>query len=170
MKTSIAIAAVLALAGAAVAQNGASDGTRGAPILDNGWFADQIDQAFTPSQASPYEFVLDTPAYFRVTDQFIVGDTYFISDATLGPLGFTTLNGPQAPTQFGGGLGEAGWQSGDYQHLEVLLAPGAYAITLVGDGAGGLPAGLYVQLEKVPAPGAVALLGLGGLVAARRRR
>lgn len=36
---------------------------------------------------------------------------------------------------------------------------------------GGDPfAGFYMKLEAVPAPGAAALLGLGGLIAARRRR
>lgn len=170
MKTRIAIAAVLALAGTAVAQNGNGEAVRGAPTLNGDWFADQIDAADTPSLSSPYEFVLETPAYFRITDQFIVGDQYTITDSTLGFLGSTSLNGPQAPTTFGTGFGEAGWQSGDYQHLEIVLAPGSYSITLTGDGVGGLPAGLYVQLEKVPAPGAAALLGLGGLVAARRRR
>ncbi len=170
MKTRIAIAAVLAFAGAAIAQNGNGAVERGSPTLNGDWFADQIDAAFVPSLNSPYEFVLDTPAYFRVTDQFIVGDTYFISDINLGILGQTAFNGAQAPTATGSGFGEAGWQSNDYGHFETILAPGAYGITVMGDGVGGVPAGFYVQLEKVPAPGAAALLGLGGLVATRRRR
>jgi hypothetical protein len=169
MKTRCALVALLATAGIAAAQN-TGEGPRGGPVLNGDWFGDQIDDAGVASLFSPYEFTLDTPAYFRVTDQFIVGDTYFLTDATLGFLGQTTLNGAQAPTTNGTGLGEDGWRSADYGHFETILAPGNYSITLTGDGAGGLPAGMFIQLEKIPAPGAAALLGLGGLVATRRRR
>ncbi len=163
MKTSIAIAAVLALAGAAAAQNG-GDGERLALALNGGWTYDELQQPGAFTDGSNIEFVLETPAYFRITDAFIVGDIW-----TAVTIGSTSFNGAQAPTTFGG-PGEAAWQDASYSHLEVVLGPGAYSFPVTGDGAGGLPAGVYYQLEKVPAPGAATLLGLGGLVAARRRR
>jgi hypothetical protein len=170
MKTRIAIAAVLAFAGAAMAQNGTS-GQRGTLTLNGDWAADTLDIAGAPTEQSPWEFTLETPAYFRITDAFIVGDQYIATDPTHGLIGITSFAGPRPPTTFGmDSFAEPAWESGNYQTLETILAPGNYAISITGDGAGGLPAGLYVQLEKVPAPGAVALLGLGGLVAGRRRR
>ncbi len=171
MKTRIAIAAVLAFAGAAMADNGGGSGggERAVLTLNAPWSSDQLDVAGAPTQQSAWEFTIDTPAAFRISDDFIVGDQYFATDINLGLLGATSFFGPRPPTG-PGGAGEAAWQSGNYQTLEVVLAPGNYSITITGDGAGGLPAGLWVQLEKVPTPGAVALLGLGGLVATRRRR
>jgi hypothetical protein len=163
MKTSIAIAAVLAFAGAAVAQNDGA-GDRIALVLDGGWTYDQLDIAGGPTTGSPIQFTLIDPAYFRITDDFNVGDIW-----TAIGIGSTTFNGGQAPTIFGG-EGEAAWQSPDYSHFEIILAPGDYSFDMTGDGAGGLPAGFYIQLETIPTPGAMTLLGLGGLVAARRRR
>lgn len=163
MKTSIAIAAVLAFAGGAVAQNG-GDFERLALVLDGGWTYDQLDVLGGPTSGSPIQFTLSAPAYFRITDDFFVGDIW-----TAVGLGSSSFNGPQAPTLFGG-EGEAAWQNGDYSHFEILLAPGDYSFDVTGDAAGGIPAGVYLQLESVPAPGTMALLGLGGLVATRRRR
>jgi hypothetical protein len=168
MKTRFAIAAVLAFAGTAMAQNGGGGGGTRTPLgLTDGWVYDELDAVGAPTSHGPWEFFLETPAYFRITDDFIVGDHYDAFDG--GFIGGTSFFGPRPATTFGG-PGEAAWMSGSYQTLEVILAPGPHAITIIGDGAGGVPAGLYVQLEKVPAPGAMALLGLGGLAASRRRR
>ena len=169
MKTRIAIAAVLAFAGAAVAQNGGGGGGDTPLFEGTGWQYDQLDAAGAATTFGPWEFTIETKCYFRITDDFIVGDQYTAVDGTLGLLGSTAFNGPQAPTG-AGGPGEGAWQSGNYQTFEISLQPGSYSITIFGDGAGGIPAGLWVQLEKVPAPGTLALLGMGGLVAARRRR
>lgn len=169
MKTRFAIAAVLAFAGAAVAQNGGGGGGDTPLAIGAPWTYDQLDVAGGATTFGPWEFTLETKAYFRITDDFIVGDQYTATDATIGLLGSTAFNGAQDPTTAGGD-GEGAWQSGNYQTFEISLQPGSYSITIVGDGVGGVPAGLYVQLEKIPAPGAVALLGLGGLVATRRRR
>jgi hypothetical protein len=169
MKTRIAVAALLAFAGAAMAQNGGGGG-RTALNLNGGWVSDQIDAPFVPSEGSNWTFDLETPAYFRITDDYIVGDQYFATNLTpISNIGVTSFAGPRPATTFGGG-GEGAWMSGNYQTLETILAPGHYEISIVGDGVGGVPAGFWVQLEKVPTPGAMALLGLGGLAASRRRR
>lgn len=163
MKTRIALAALLACAGAATAQNG-GDGERISLALNGGWMYDELEEIGSPTSNSPIEFTLDAPAYFRITDDFVFGDVW-----TAVGLGNTTQNGPQAPTIFGG-PGEEAWQNPTYGHLEVILAPGFYSFIVTGDGAGGLPAGVYLQLESIPGPGALTMLTMGGALASRRRR
>lgn len=145
-----------------------------APVLDAGWSYDQINQSFTDSIESPYIFSLTTPAYFRITDDFAVGDIYSVYD--FGSLILTT-SAPYAgaPTGFGD-PGESAWQNPSYSGGEILLAIGNHSLTIQGDGAGGIPAGLYTQLTSVscpavPAPGAILLGSLGaGLVNWLRRK
>jgi len=147
------------------------EATPPAPVLDAGWPYDQIDVAFVDSIDSPYIYNLTSPAYFRITDAFIVGDTFYVSD--FGTLILTT-SAPYAgvPTGFSG-PGETAWQNTVYSAGEVLLAAGTHQLTVQGDGAGGLPAGFYTQLTSVsiPAPGAILLGSIGaGLVGWLRRR
>src|SRR4029078_7218350 len=93
------------------------------PTLDAGWVPDAIDDACTPSEPSPYVFTLPSSAYFRITDQFVVGDTYFVYNGSVAPENLiltTVFNGPQAPlTPVGDPLGEEGWESGDYSHGQI---------------------------------------------------
>lgn len=145
-----------------------------APVLDAGWSYDEIDLAFTDSQQSPYTYDLEGCAYFRITDAFNVGDTFYVYD--FGSLILTT-SAPYAgaPTGFGD-WGESAWQDSSYSGGEILLAPGAHSLTIQGDGVGGLSAGFYTQLTSascpaVPAPGAILLGSLGaGLVNWLRRK
>ena len=147
------------------------EGTPPAPVLDAGWFYDQINAAFVDSIDSPYIFSLATPAYFRITDDFIVGDTYYVRD--FGVLILTT-SAPYAgvPTGFPN-PGESAWQNPAYSGGEILLAVGPHSLTVQGNGQGGTPAGFYTQLTStvIPAPGAILLGSIGaGVVSWLRRR
>jgi hypothetical protein len=139
-----------------------------APVLDAGWASDQVNLASTDSLDSPYAYSLTNSAYFRITDDYIVGDTYSVYD--FGSLILTTIAAHTgAPTGFSGG-GEIAWQSGLYSGGEVLLTPGNHFLTVQGDGAGGLPAGFWTQLSSVPEPTTICLLGFGVLSLIRRRK
>ena len=164
---------IIAVAGAVstAAPNYDPNGIPPAPILDAGWFYDQIDGRFVDSVDSPYIYNLTGPAHFRITDDFIVGDTFYVYD--FGSLILTTST-PYAgvPTAFSD-PGESAWQNAVYSGGEVLLAPGAHNLTVQGDGLGGLSAGFYTQLTSttIPAPGAILLGSIGvGFVSWLRRR
>ena len=143
--------------------------TAPAPVLDAGWAYDQINAAFVDSLDSPYIYNLANPAYFRITDDFVVGDIYFVRD--FGALILTTtLPYAGVPTGFPN-PGEWAWQNPVYSGGEVVLAAGPHHLTVQGNGAGGIPAGLYTQLTSIPAPGAVLLGSIGvSLVGWLRRR
>ena len=145
------------------------DGIAPAPVLDAGWSYDVINAAFVDSFDSPYIFNLTSPAYFRITDDFIVSDIYYVYDFGLLIL-TTSIPYAGVPTGFPD-PGESAWQNPAYSGGQVLLAPGAHHLTTQGDGAGGIPAGFYTQLTTIPAPGAILLGGIGvGLVGWLRRR
>ena len=160
---------------AAVVSNAAPNydpaGIPPAPVLDAGWAYDGIDGRLVDSLDSPYIYNLASPAYFRITDDFIVGDTYFVYDFGA-PILTTSFSYAGVPTGFSD-PGESAWQSSAYSGGEILLAPGAHHLTVQGDGKGGVPAGFYTQLTSapVPAPGAILLGSIGvGLVSWLRRR
>ena len=161
----MAAAALLALGFATVAE--------AAPVLDSGWFSDDVENANNPSIASPYEFTLVAPAMFRITDAFVVGDTYTVYN--FGSLILTT-----SFQGFAAGFGDNpsadfGWTSDQYGSAEIMLAAGTYSLDVFGDGAGGFPAGFYTRLDSVasiPVPAALPLLlsGVAGLLVVARRR
>lgn len=149
------------------------EGTPPAPVLDAGWFYDQINAAFVNSVDSPYIFNLAKPAYFRITDNFVAGDIYYVRD--FGSLILTTsIPYAGVPTGFPDPspyFPESAWQNPAYSGGEILLAVGPHQLTVQGNGQGGVPAGFYTQLTTVPAPGAILLGSIGvGVVSWLRRR
>ena len=148
------------------------DATPPAPVLDAGWSYDGVYDAFIDSVDSPYIFDLTSPAYFRITDDFIVGDIYYVSDFGT-PILITSVPYAGTPTGFPD-PGESAWQNPEYSGGQVLLLAGPHQLTVQGDGAGGIPAGFYTQLTSastIPAPGAILLGGIGlGLIGWLRRR
>jgi len=131
-------------------------------LVSNSPFVDSVD--------SPYVFNLTKPAFFRITDDFMVGDLYYVRD--FGSLILTTsLPYAGVPTGFPD-PGESAWQNPAYSGGEILLAVGPHILTVQGNGGAGVPAaGFYTQLTTIPAPGAILLGSIGvGVVSWLRRR
>ena len=137
-----------------------------APILDAGWAVDQIDQSAKDSQFSPYIYNLVGPAVFSISDDYIVGDTYFVYDFEVLILTTSFYEGT--------GFTDLFWTNPAYSKGSVLLGAGDHSLTVQGDGLGGLPAGFWVRLDSAiaaPEPATLLMLvfGLLGLVGARRK-
>lgn len=143
------------------------------PVLDEGWFYDEIDAAFVDSIDSPYIYNLTEPAYFRISDNFVEGDIFYVYDNS--SLILTTsipFSGVPTglPTNYDGYDGDLTWQDPAYSGGEVILGVGAHYLTVQGDGGGGTPAGFWTQITTVPEPATVCLMGLGTLCLMRKRR
>ena len=139
-----------------------------APTLDAGWASDLVSTAFAPSDDSPYAFVLTAPAVFTITDDFLKGDTYFVTDG--GPLILTTSFFSHPGFVFDPSenvaLADPGYSKGS-----VLLGIGAHLLSVTGDGFAGIPSGFFTRLDSVPEPSTFVLgaLGLAALVGLRLR-
>ena len=155
----------------------------GVLLEDTGWQYDQVDVVGLPSESSPVTFnvsVEDAPGIFSLSDGFIAGDVYTIS-VNGGPNILSTFTVPThgfdvAANNFGPAAVyfAADFLDPTWSHLQVLLAPGDYSITITGDGAGGIPAGFGVRLDSVGVPEPLSLslfgAGLAGVAAMRRRK
>ncbi len=147
-------------------------------VLDGGWQSDTISAPGVASANSPFTFTLTSSALLRVTDAFLPGDTYTISDAnsSMATTSFAT-DGAIVPSFFG-----VSWADVAYSRLSLLLNPGSYAFSISGSCQNGCPASFGVRLDSaeppppppgpgVPEPTAWAMLVIGfGVVGATLRR
>ena len=143
------------------------------PVVDGGWASDEVLAAGAPSVGSSYVFSLTGDTYFRITDAFVVGDSYSVYN-------FGALLVETSFQAFGAGFGDNfaadnGWTDASYGSAEILLGAGDYNLVVTGDGAGGLSAGFFTRLDSVapvPLPASMGFLGLaiGGLGLMARRK
>jgi len=170
----------LLLAGTAVGALGASGSPASAIAITpgSGWVSDTVFAGTTPSSNSPVTFTITHDAYLSVTDAFIPGDVYQISNSAppntvVGTTSFVSL--PFHWVNTGGTFNSAWADDAVYSKISLLLGPGSYSFNIEDIAASfGLPAGFGERLDYavVPEPLSVALLGTGllGLGLVRRRR
>ena len=178
MKLRHAISAILATA----TLFGAQTANAGAISVDGGWVGFCFDAgANQPATAgcqndansisgNPFTFTSVNSMLLKITDAFVVGDTFRVNDGTNDIL-FTS-----APGAGPGGVNDpdAAFASGYYSAGSLLLAPGAYSLSVftVNTVSSG---GAYLRVDtaqSVPEPASLPLVGLS-LAAAwviRRRR
>jgi len=122
----------------------------------------------------PHPTPVSSPRDMWQTDDVFAGNYRMWSTGSTLPF---NLNGTNGPARYYDALTLADWQGqfGTYLVVGVSVGVGSGwgtfegAVDNVTFGFAGAPITTY-NFEVVPAPGALALLGLGGLVAIRRRR
>lgn len=132
---------------------------------NTGWFSDSVSADNTPSANSPYTFTLTSEGALSLTDAFVEGDIYTISDSftsvVLDTSSFTLL-----PTYWipGATTPDSAWANAGYSHGQLLLGPGSYSLNVEDISDAGLPAGFYARLDTVPEPSTLTLLGAAMLL------
>ncbi len=170
--TGIACAALIATASSAFA---------GIVLVANsGWQYDETNALNAASEDSPVKLVVPTgeEGYFSLTDGFLTGDIYTAKfDGVTFQSTFTDYSTP-----FVNNLGPsavpfaADWLDDSYSHLQLMLDPGTYFLTLKDISSPQLPAGFGIRLDTfvIPEISTWAMFGLGlasiGMVGLTRRR
>jgi hypothetical protein len=143
----------------------------------SGWVSDSVSAGTTPSTNSPITFTITKDAYFSVTDAFVPGDVYQVSNSApphtvVGTTSFVSL--PFHWVNTGGTFNSAWANDAVYSKISLLLGPGSYSFNIEDIAAHfGLPAGFGERLDyAVPEPLSIALFGTGllGLGLIQRRR
>jgi len=145
----------------------ATQQSKAVPVgLDAGWVNGTTPDANTPLL---FEFTLDpgVSAYFSLTDCCDPGDIWTITGTFSGVSTFEFFSF----NEFQQGIGDFGlqydseWFGSAFSHFQLLLGPGAYALSIFGNGIDGeqFPASVGVRIDApaVPLPAAFPLLAVG---------
>ncbi len=160
MKTKLALLLAIALA--------PLPATAATLTLDAGWTNDTLSSVPGPTDNSPWTFTVTSGAHFSLTDDFVTGDTYFVTGSINGTSTFYAGANDVRAT----GPNGSAWLNPSYSKFSTYVGPGTYTFNVTGDGVAGVPAGLALRLDSnVPEPASWAMMIAGfGLVGAAMRR
>jgi hypothetical protein len=133
--------------------------TIGVPTVGGGWYWDEVGTSLAPSIYSPYSLSLTSPTIFSITDAYVPGDTWYVSDFGTPILTTSFTLYPAFPPS--DVYVDAAWANTDYTHGQIILAAGSHSLSITTDGVGGLPAHTFTRLDAVPEPTTMLLLGSG---------
>lgn len=105
--------------------------------------------------------------YLNITDGFLSGDQFDVQ-ILAGPLFSTSVPGSlgdQINNDYDTAFSDARWSSGS-----IYLGVGTFQFTVTPSASPFNTGGAAYRISAVPAPASLALVGLGGVVAGRRRR